>query len=1090
MGKCITCQRPFTQGMKPIDCCVCFERFHVRCSGLGYTDCNRYKTSNDWICKLCTADIFPFNHMEDENLFRMCVNEASLPSIIDFEKLSTLKFNPFLLSKYDTILDDPDLDPDVNFLNNITNMSNKYYIEEQLNSEIQDKKLNNNIKLFHANIRSYFNNEPNLRQLICNITTDIHMISLTETWTSRLNESDVQLDGFNSIVKSRQNCKGGGVALLVRNDFKVTTNNEVDHYLFEEFEYLVVNVSLPNKDIIVATIYRPPGRDISKFMIEFSNFLVFLCKSKKTCYLCGDFNINLLNYDDHVPTQSFLDTLFSSSFRPLINMPTRITNLTSTLIDNIFTNDLCNSYFTGIMYSDVSDHLPVFTVFPTDVVCDNKKAVYVQKRKITEDSKELFISEMKNETWEDTLDNNDPNSSYDAFINKIRHVYDRHFPKINKRIKFVSNKSKPWVTPSLITCSKRKNKLYKQSLLLKTDESIIKYKAYKNKLTHILRIAEKQHYLEKFENAKNNLGKTWKIIKALVNKGNKQDLPSEFKIGNNMTNDPQKISGAFNNFFANVGTGLAKKIVQPTNVDFSKFLKDSKSHSMFFLPTDEDEIKDIILSIKSNTSSGHDELSPSIIVDSINSFLKPLVHIINCSLSSGVVPDNMKIARITPVYKNDDKHELNNYRPISILPYFSKILEKIVYKRTMDFINKHNILYNNQYGFRQKHSTFMALLETVDQISEALDNKETTVGVFVDLSKAFDTVDHTILLRKLCHYGIRGIVLDWFSSYISNRLQYVSINNSKSKMLPISCGVPQGSILGPLLFLIYVNDMVNCSALLKFILFADDTNIFYSTKNHGFTENIINDELNKLSIWFRVNKLSLNIKKTNFIVFGKLPQNSLELKIENERIERVKTAKFLGVVIDEKLKWREHITVVANKVSKSLGVLNRIKHIVPLSILPMIYSTLILPYYQYCNIIWASTCPSYLQKLFLLQKRAMRIISAASYRAHTSELFRKHKQLKVFDLNKMQTAIFMFKYRNNLLSQRFSDYFKTNAEVHHYATRSKSLFHVIRHNSKTRSFCIKIQGPLLWNSLEEALHQCRTIFSFKRQYKAHLLSKY
>ena len=251
----------------------------------------------------------------------------------------------------------------------------------------------------------------------------------------------------------------------------------------------------------------------------------------------------------------------------------------------------------------------------------------------------------------------------------------------------------------------------------------------------------------------------------------------------------------------------------------------------------------------------------SVIKRSIDIISEPLTSIVNMSLAHGIVPDKMKIARVIPVYKSGDRAIFSNYRPISVLPSFSKILEKVVYNRIIEFINKLNILCDNQYGFRKNHSTSLASIEFYDKVSSAFDRGEVAVGIFLDLTKAFDTVNHDILFDKLRHYGIRGVALDWVKSYFSDRLQYVDFNGNSSSLQKISCGVPKGSILRPLFFILYINDIINASRSLDPILFADDTSIFFSHKNMAYLIDTFNLELITVSDWLKANKLSLNVKQ-------------------------------------------------------------------------------------------------------------------------------------------------------------------------------------------------------------------------------------
>ena len=322
---------------------------------------------------------------------------------------------------------------------------------------------------------------------------------------------------------------------------------------------------------------------------------------------------------------------------------------------------------------------------------------------------------------------------------------------------------------------------------------------------------------------------------------------------------------------------------------------------------------------------------------------------------------------------------------MSLLPCFSKILERLVFNRCIDYINHHEILNDKQFGFRPKHSTYMAIAQLVDKVTNAVEKNETTIGIFLDLSKAFDTIDHKILLHKLEHYGFRGVVLEWFKNYLTNRTQYVAFNNCTSNPENIICGVP----LGPLLFILYVNDITYTSNILDFILFADDTTILYSHKDINSKINMVNEELQEVNNWFKANKLSINASKTNFIILGTPYMTSTKARedfnviLDNTALERVKFTKFLGVLIDECLTWKNHINCISKTISRNIGVMNKLKHYIPYRILHTLYCTLISPYLNYGILIWGNTCKSYMDKLVKLQKWAIRVVSNSHYRCHT-----------------------------------------------------------------------------------------------------------
>ena len=322
-------------------------------------------------------------------------------------------------------------------------------------------------------------------------------------------------------------------------------------------------------------------------------------------------------------------------------------------------------------------------------------------------------------------------------------------------------------------------------------------------------------------------------------------------------------------FFVNVGADLAKCIPDVTDKSFNNYLSVRNECSMFIDSVFEDEVVSVVSQFLSKKSKDFNDLNMYCMKYVIDVIAKPLSYICNQSFLTGVFPEKMKIAKVIPLFKAGEKNKFNNYRPVSILPQFSKILEKLFEKRLCKFCDKYNLLVDSQYGFRAGRSTAMALTELVDDVTTAIEKRMHAIGVFIDLKKAFDTISHTLLLRKLEYYGIRGTVNRWISSYLSNRQQYVQIDNCSSDLSRIKYGVPEGSILGPKLFILFINDICNVSNMVKFIIFADDTNIFCSGKDMKQLSLCLCEVLDKLRVWFMVNKLSLNVNKTNFMVFTK-----------------------------------------------------------------------------------------------------------------------------------------------------------------------------------------------------------------------------
>ena len=415
-----------------------------------------------------------------------------------------------------------------------------------------------------------------------------------------------------------------------------------------------------------------------------------------------------------------------------------------------------------------------------------------------------------------------------------------------------------------------------------------------------------------------------------------------------------------------------------------------------------------------------------------------------------------------------------------------------MYNRLIKYFDKYDILFNNQFGFRKNRSTSIALLNLLDKITSAIDQKKYTIGVFLDLSKAFDTVNHAILFDKLEHYGIRGLALEWIKNHFCSRVQYVEYDGTSSSPSTIKCGVPQGSILGLLFFLIYINDLCNASDVIDLVLFADDTNLFFSHNDLSYLMETINSEMFQLSNWFLANKLSINVKKSNFMIF-KPRQNrqkiDLKIEINSYRIVQVRQVVFLGIILDEYISWKPHISHIASKTSKSIGIIFRSSFYLSKHALLTLYYSLVLPYIQYCILVWVSTYSSNPNHIALLQKRVVRIINKEKFDAHTDPILKELKILKLDDIYLFHLGKFMYLFQNNLLPRPFGNLILRTNQVHYYNTRSsnQNLFYVPFCRTNLRQFCVHYQGPSFVNTLSSDIQNASSVSQFKTFLKKYLL---
>ena len=964
---CENCHKEILMHHKNLVCSSCSIISHFKC---GRSMFSYNQTVDQWFCNTCQAE-----------------------TLVRYSPFNSITYNKY-------VPEDPEAYIEIEKIKNCLQNCKNFSKEEIKSPNFGFSK--RPLSIFSNNIDGMAQNFDSLLAQLSSLQNKFDLLAITETNIIESHKNLYKIPGYTPFFTSKypNKHKGSGIGIYMCEDYIGNPVKELT-MTSADIESLFIEVSNTSKPLYFGVVYRPPSGNIKLFYQQLERIFNILSTNNTTnnSIVCGDFNINLFKNDCN--KSKFENIYFGNCFIPTISLATHEKpGCEPSCIDNIFVSEVDNILASGLLIgSKVSHHYP--TVCFYDLNIDNIDKDDCENNLPHYDYCETNILEFNSRLIQNlSMDNFVADEAgFVKFTNCIQATIDNCF-KVDPQILKKSKRNRlenPWITGGLINSINYKNFLYEKWKKGKSKKNVLgdseiyeKYKNYRKKLRILIKFAKNKFYCKKFDNCQGNSKKTWELINELRGKSNSKSK-SSFLVQGNVIKDRRIIANEFNKYFTSVAYNLNENALKSENLpitpipDFSTYIGKRVNDSFFFEPCSHDEIKEIMSDLEDGKAS---DIPIRVLKSCLSTVAPYLTTFYNKFIEMGIFPDILKAGQVTPIFKKGNTQMFQNYRPVSTLPCFGKIFEKVIYTRLYKFVISKNILYENQYGFRSHHSTSQAVNYSIDKIICNIENKNHVLGIFIDLSKAFDTICHEKLLFKLENYGIRGTPLSLLRNYMTNRHQLTNFNGVKSNLLSVLYGVPQGSVLGPLLFILYINDVINCSKHGHFVMFADDTNIFVAGNSEKEAYDKAKEVLKELDLYMLSNQLHINTEKCVYMHFKprynhneqrtcarvRKVGSDNQLFLHGSKIKQTNMARYLGIIIDENLNWDGHLEHLEEKLNSSIITIKRIKKFIPQEHYGKLYHSLFISHLTYGISAWGSVSNNKLNKIFSIQKRCVRLL--------------------------------------------------------------------------------------------------------------------
>ena len=912
----------------------------------------------------------------------------------------------------------------------------------------------------HLNACSLLNKMDEIRSTLCHTKRPV-AFGVSETWlNSSVIDNEVAIPSYDLYRRDRGS-KGGGVLVYVAKGFRSKRRPDLEK---SGLEAIWVELRVNKRTLLLGNVYRPPKADV---LNDLETMIENVASQHKDMILMGDLNLNLLNPSN--PTNNFLLSARDNNLDQLIREPTRITDHSQTLLDVLFTSN--PDLFSLVGTADItgSDHLMIYGEINEKIQTQAKVRTIRSFKKCDKDK---LMADLENAPWQvmDMFD--DINEKWDYWKSLFLKVVEEHAPLVKVRVK---NKVQDceWIDSEVRGLMRTRNYFRKKYRNTRDQEDWNKFRELRSLVIKRLRVAKVKYYADVCKEISRQPKSTWRQLNTVLGRSKCAGINQIIVNDEPVTQTVDIVNNFIRHFSSTHACSLPNSNCKlpPASCLFK------------FSSISEDVVLERLSHLDERKATGPDKISAKLLRMVAPAVAASLTSLLNHSLSQGSFPAQWKEASVTPVPKPGDKFTMNNYRPISVIPVLAKVFEGIVHCQLYYYLEVNDILKEEQNGFRPKRSTQDVLLKTVDDWKKALDQGEIVATVLIDLSKAFDTINHKLLLEKLHAYGIRGTEWAWFSDYLSGRKQRVVLDGVSSEWAQVTMGVPQGSILGPLLFLVFINDLVDAIEDCTVNLYADDTTIYSSDKDPVALGCRVEADISRLAHWIQLNGMKMNVAKTQLMVLSQRGKRheaeSVQVKIDDVQLEKQDCVKYLGAMIDKDLSWKPHIERMHKQCMSKLAVIRRSGAYLPCHIRRMLYLAFVLPHLDYCSVVWNFCGATLIKQVERIQNYALRMILRKPPRT-ASEPLRQTLRLTTLEKRRHYAMLSqVHRYCTGNGPAYLSCKFTTNQAFGYTSTRGSGKLHLHRPLTEFYRSSFEFQGATHYNKLPKATRDIKSLKAFR-----------